>query len=292
MSTCSLPGASAAPASCRPGSSRASAPPHPPGGAGTRPAAELAALKRRYGLDLPLHRQYLKWAGRALAGDFGRSMDWRKPVSELIADRMLLTVIMNAAAMVFIYVVAIPNRDLSRHPPVLGRRPCADGGQPDRAGDAAVPAGAGADGVHGAQLRRQRGRPVLARVRRRRLECGQGDRPAGAPAGAGDHHRPVRNRGPDPGDAQRGARRAEEAVRGDRPCQGRHRTRPAVQVPGAGGDQPDHQHGRLDAAGHHLGRDDHGGGAQPAHGGPDAAARPAQPGHIPQAAPSSCCSAS
>ena len=70
--------------------------------------AELAALKRQYGLDLPLHRQYLKWAGRALAGDFGRSMDWRKPVSELIADRMLLTVIMNAAAMVFIYVVAIP----------------------------------------------------------------------------------------------------------------------------------------------------------------------------------------
>ena len=70
--------------------------------------AELAALKRQYGLDLPFHRQYLKWAGRALTGDFGRSMDWRKPVSELIAGRMLLTVIMNAGAMIFIYVVAIP----------------------------------------------------------------------------------------------------------------------------------------------------------------------------------------
>ena len=70
--------------------------------------AELAALKRQYGLDLPLHLQYLKWASRALTGDFGRSMDWRKPVSELIAARMLLTVIMNAGAMVFIYVVAIP----------------------------------------------------------------------------------------------------------------------------------------------------------------------------------------
>ena len=70
--------------------------------------AELAALKRQYGLDLPFHLQYLKWASRALTGDFGRSMDWRKPVSELIAGRMLLTVIMNAGAMVFIYVVAIP----------------------------------------------------------------------------------------------------------------------------------------------------------------------------------------
>lgn len=70
--------------------------------------AELAALKRRYGLDLPMYRQYLKWAGRALTGDFGRSMDWVKPVSELIADRMLLTVIMNAAALVFIYAAAIP----------------------------------------------------------------------------------------------------------------------------------------------------------------------------------------
>ena len=70
--------------------------------------AELAALKRRYGLDLPMYRQYLKWAGRALIGDFGRSMDWVRPVSELIADRMLLTVIMNAAALIFIYAVAIP----------------------------------------------------------------------------------------------------------------------------------------------------------------------------------------
>ena len=35
--------------------------------------AELAALKRQYGLDLPFHLQYLKWASRALTGDFGRS---------------------------------------------------------------------------------------------------------------------------------------------------------------------------------------------------------------------------
>ena len=70
--------------------------------------AELAALKRQYGLDLPLHRQYLKWARRALHGDFGRSMDWEEPVSELIAERLLLTVIMNAGALIFIYAAAIP----------------------------------------------------------------------------------------------------------------------------------------------------------------------------------------
>ena len=69
---------------------------------------EVASLRKQYGLDLPMHQQYLKWAGRGLRGDFGRSMDWNRPVSELVGERMMLTVIMNIFAMVFIYVVAIP----------------------------------------------------------------------------------------------------------------------------------------------------------------------------------------
>ena len=69
---------------------------------------ELANLKRQYGLDLPAYRQYFRWARRALKGDFGRSFDWRKPVSEMLEERLLLTVIMNLTAMALIYLIAIP----------------------------------------------------------------------------------------------------------------------------------------------------------------------------------------
>ena len=70
--------------------------------------SELENLTRQYGLDRPAYQQYFRWSRRALQGDFGRSFDWRKPVSELLEERLLLTVIMNITAMVLIYIIAIP----------------------------------------------------------------------------------------------------------------------------------------------------------------------------------------
>jgi peptide/nickel transport system permease protein len=44
---------------------------------------------RRYlGLDRPYHEQYLSFVGRALVGDFGTSIRARKPVNELLRDRL------------------------------------------------------------------------------------------------------------------------------------------------------------------------------------------------------------
>src|SRR5215471_16864640 len=44
---------------------------------------------RRYlGLDRPYHEQYLAFVGRALIGDFGTSIRARKPVNELLRDRL------------------------------------------------------------------------------------------------------------------------------------------------------------------------------------------------------------
>ena len=69
--------------------------------------SEIEALKRQYGLDLPPTQQYLKWMGGFLRGDFGRSLQWGKPVRELIGERLALTVTINLCALLFTYIVAL-----------------------------------------------------------------------------------------------------------------------------------------------------------------------------------------
>jgi len=70
--------------------------------------AQLAALKKQYGLDLPMYAQYFKWMWKMLHGDFGRSFEWNKPVSELIGERLVLTVVLSLFTLIFTYIVAIP----------------------------------------------------------------------------------------------------------------------------------------------------------------------------------------
>jgi len=70
--------------------------------------AELESLKRQYGLDLPVYLQYFKWIGNMLRGDLGRSFAWNRPVIELLAERLPLTVMVSILTLVFTYIVAIP----------------------------------------------------------------------------------------------------------------------------------------------------------------------------------------
>lgn len=69
---------------------------------------QIAGLREQYGLDKPLVVQYLKWIGNMLHGDFGMSLEWGKPVLELIGGRMLLTIIVAFSAMLFTWAVALP----------------------------------------------------------------------------------------------------------------------------------------------------------------------------------------
>jgi len=72
-------------------------------------AAQLQFLTERYGLDLPLWRQYLNWfVPLVTRADYGYSFEWHQPVWNLISERLLLTVVGSLAAMIFIYAVAIP----------------------------------------------------------------------------------------------------------------------------------------------------------------------------------------
>jgi len=69
---------------------------------------ELTLLRKQYGLDLPIHLRYFKWMWKMLHGDFGKSLEWNRPVSELIAERMPLTMIISLFTLIFTYIVAIP----------------------------------------------------------------------------------------------------------------------------------------------------------------------------------------
>lgn len=69
---------------------------------------QAEAMRRDYGLDQPLPVQYLRWMGRVLVGDFGVSMVWRRPVAEVIGDRLWLTMLVSLAALFLTWAIALP----------------------------------------------------------------------------------------------------------------------------------------------------------------------------------------
>jgi len=70
--------------------------------------SQVEFLRRHYGLDKSLVEQYFLWIGGILQGDFGYSFEHRLPVTEVVGDRVWLTVLLTAATTVFIWVVAFP----------------------------------------------------------------------------------------------------------------------------------------------------------------------------------------
>jgi peptide/nickel transport system permease protein len=69
---------------------------------------EAQSLRQLYGLDRPVYVQYGKWMARVLVGDFGESMEWRRPVVEVIGDRLWLTVVLSFAALLLTWGLAFP----------------------------------------------------------------------------------------------------------------------------------------------------------------------------------------
>ncbi len=70
--------------------------------------AEIASLKKQYGLDMPIYVQYLMWMWNILHGDFGYSFEWEKPVNELIGERIVLTMVISLITLTFTWIVGIP----------------------------------------------------------------------------------------------------------------------------------------------------------------------------------------
>ena len=65
-------------------------------------------LKKLYGLDKPLHIQYLDWMKRFVQLDFGKSfVDGRKVIDKII-ERIPITLTINVLSLCLIFLVAIP----------------------------------------------------------------------------------------------------------------------------------------------------------------------------------------
>ncbi|WP_299963568.1 ABC transporter permease [uncultured Roseobacter sp.] len=79
--------------------------------------AKAEFLRVEYALDRPIWEQYLIWVGMApgpqgwyglIQGNFGWSFEFDRPVSEIVGDALWLTVLVNLAAVLFVYLVALP----------------------------------------------------------------------------------------------------------------------------------------------------------------------------------------
>ena len=59
----------------------------------------IATLRNEYGLDQPFIVQYGKWMRRIVHGDLGVSLQYKRPVSEMIGSRLSLTMVVSIFAL-------------------------------------------------------------------------------------------------------------------------------------------------------------------------------------------------
>ena len=209
------------------------------------------------------------------------SMEWRRPVTEVIGERLWLTVVVSVAALILTWVLALPIGIYS----AVRQYSIGD----------YVATFIGFIGLavpnfllalvllyFGLRvLQRAHRRAVLAGAAGRAVEHGQGLGSDEAPADPGGDPGAGRHRPADPHHAREPARRAAQAVRGDRALQGPDRGQRHPEVPGARGPQSVREHHRLHAALHRLRQHHRVAGARPADGGTAAAQGSHRAGHVP-----------
>jgi peptide/nickel transport system permease protein len=69
---------------------------------------DVAAIRTRLGLDRPIVEQFVIWVGRVVRGDFGESFFFKKPVSQLIVDRVEPTLALSVATIALTVAFAVP----------------------------------------------------------------------------------------------------------------------------------------------------------------------------------------
>ena len=69
---------------------------------------QLEALRQEYGFDKPPLVRYFYWVAGMLQGDFGYSFEYQTPVSEVVGDRMWLTILVSFVTIIFTWLLAFP----------------------------------------------------------------------------------------------------------------------------------------------------------------------------------------
>lgn len=79
--------------------------------------AKVEYLRSQFGFDKPLIEQYAVWLGAwpgsngfsgLLQGNWGWSFQYDRPVGEVVGDSLLLTIVLNAGTVLFVYLVSFP----------------------------------------------------------------------------------------------------------------------------------------------------------------------------------------
>ncbi|RWX77258.1 ABC transporter permease [Neorhizobium lilium] len=69
---------------------------------------EIEDLRARYGFDQPEPIRYLNWVGGMLHGDFGYSFEYRMPVTDVVGDRVWLTILVSTVTIIVTWLLAFP----------------------------------------------------------------------------------------------------------------------------------------------------------------------------------------
>lgn len=71
-------------------------------------AEEIERLNKAYGLDKPWYTAYGTWLTNLAQGDLGRSFHEKRPVTEMIGERIGPTLLLSLSSLVLTYLLAIP----------------------------------------------------------------------------------------------------------------------------------------------------------------------------------------
>ena len=68
---------------------------------------EIAALRRRYGLDQPIGTQFASFLGGVIRGDLGVSIEYGRPVTALLAERLPATLLLGGSVLLLNFTVGL-----------------------------------------------------------------------------------------------------------------------------------------------------------------------------------------
>jgi len=69
---------------------------------------QLAALHKEMGLDRPATERYLSWIGNTATGEFGESLRYQRPIADIIAERLPVTLSLAVLSLGMTIIIALP----------------------------------------------------------------------------------------------------------------------------------------------------------------------------------------
>ena len=70
--------------------------------------SRIEFLKKEYGFDKPPVERYIYWVAGFFKGDFGYSFEYQLPVSDVVGDRLFLTILVSFVTIIFTWLIAFP----------------------------------------------------------------------------------------------------------------------------------------------------------------------------------------